>query len=141
MGKRLGLVVIGALLLTGCASGEPEAAPGSSATETVSETAEAQAQSRSIEVSDATSDPEPSESVDEEARYLEFIKRAWRTELPSDEDLLTAASIACEEMRAGKAAFELAVITGGTAENDAWHSSQVGAIASSTICPDAVPPL
>lgn len=137
MGKRLGLVVIGALLLTGCASGEPEAAPTPSA----SEATEAGVQSRSIEVSDATPEPEPSAVVDEEARYLDFVKRAWRTELPSDADLLAAAAIACDEMRAGKAAFELDLIAGGTTENNSWHSSQVGAIASSTICPDAVPPL
>lgn len=137
MGKYFGLVVVGALLLTGCASGEPEAAPTAEA----SETAEARVQARSLEVSDATPAPEPSAAVDEEARYLDFVKRAWRTELPSDSDLLSVATIACDEMRAGKAAFELDLITGGTAENNAWHSSQVGAIASSTICPDAVPPL
>lgn len=140
MGKRLGLVVIGALLLTGCAAGEPEAAASASATET----AEAQVQARSVEVSDSTPEATATETADadgEEGRYLRIVKQAWRTETPADEDLLAAAAIACDEMRAGKAAFELAIITGGTDENNAWHSSQVGAVASSTICPDAVPPL
>lgn len=137
MGKNFGLAVIGALLLTGCASGEPEAAPAP----TASETAEARVQSRSIEVSDAAPEAKPTEVADEEARYLEGIKQSWRTELPSDEDLLSVALLACEQMRAGTPPFELALVAGGTAEDNAWHSLRVGATASSTICQDAAPAL
>lgn len=137
MGKRLGLVVIGALLLAGCANGEPEAAPAPSATETT----EAKVQSRSIEVSDAAPEPEAAESVDEEARYLEGIKPSWRTELPSDEELLSAALLACEQMRSGVAPFELEIVSGGTPEDNDWHNLRVGATASSTICQDAAPAL
>lgn len=137
MGKRLGLVVIGALLLAGCASGEPEAAP----TPSESETAGAQVHARSIEVSDATPEPEASEPVDEEARYLEGIKPSWRTALPSDEDLISVALLACDQMRSGTQPFELDLVSGGTVEDNAWHSLRVGATASSTICQDAVPAL
>lgn len=137
MGKYSGLVVIAALLLTGCASGEPAAAP----TVTVTATPEADVEAKAIEVSGATPEAAPAEAVNEEARYLKGVKQAWRTEIPSDEDLLSVALLACDQMRAGVQTYELALISGGTAENNAWHSSQVGAIASSTICPDVVPPL
>lgn len=137
MGKRLGLVVIGALLLTGCASGEPEAVP----TVTVTATPEAAVTAKSIEVSAATPEPTPAEVVDQEAWYLKGVKQAWRTELPSDEELLSAALLACEQMASGVQTYELDIVSGGTPENNAWHSSQVGAAASSTICPEVVPPL
>lgn len=134
MGKRLGLVVIAALLLTGCASGEPEAVP----TVTVTATPEAAVTAKSIEVSAATPEAEPSEEVDAEAYYLRFIKPTWRTELPTDAELLSAANLACEQMTTGAQPYELDIITGGTPENNAWHSSQVGTAASSIICPEVV---
>lgn len=138
MGKRLGLVVIAALMLTGCASGEPEAAP----TVTVTATPEAVAiQAAPIEVSGATPEAAPTEAVDEEARYLKGVKEAWRTELPADADLLAAATLACEQMLAGADIDSMELVTGGTPENNAWHSSQVAMLAGSTICPDALPSL
>lgn len=137
MGKSLGLVVVGVLLLTGCASGEPEAAP----TVTVTATPEAAVEAKAIEVSGATPEAAPAEAVDEEARYLNAVKQAWRTVVPSDTELLSVALLACDQMRAGAQSYELDIITGGTAEDNAWHSSQVGALASSTICTDVVPPL
>lgn len=137
MGKKVGLVVLAALLLTGCASGEPEAAP----TVTVTATPEAMAAAGPIQVSAATPEAEPTEVVDKEAHYLDFVKPTWRTELPSDEDLLAAADLACEAMRAGARTSDLDIISGGTAENNAWHSSQVGVAAVSILCPDAEVPL
>lgn len=133
MGKKLGLVVVAALLLTGCASGEPESAP----TVTVTATPDA-VEAKAIEVSDATPEAAPSEAVDENAFYLRAVKQTWRTELPTDADLLSAAALACEQMATGVQPYELDIITGGTPENNAWHSSQVGTAASSILCPEVV---
>lgn len=135
MGKKLGLVVVAALMLAGCASGEPESAP----TVTVTATPEATVEAKVIEVSPTAPEAAPVDVVDEEARYLKGVKPTWHTEIPSDEDLLSAAALACEEMRAGTQPYELGVVKGGTPEDNAWHSQQVGAVASSTICPEVVP--
>lgn len=137
MGKKLGLVVVAALLLTGCASGEPEAAP----TVTVTAAPEVTAVAGPIEVSAATPEAEPSEAVDEEARYLRGIKAAWRTEVPADDQLLSAAALACEQLRAGIEVAELNLVTGGAPEDNAWHTSQVAMLAGSTVCPDVLPGL
>lgn len=136
MGKKLGLIVVAALLLTGCSSGEPESAP----TVTVTATPDA-VEAKAIEVSDATPEAAPAEVVDEEARYLKGVKQAWRTEVPADAELLSAAALACEQLRAGAEANGLDLVTGGTPENNAWHSLQVAMLAGSTICPDALPDL
>lgn len=135
MGKCLGLVVFGALLLTGCATGEPEAA---APTVTVTATPEATGADGRVEVSAATPKAEPSEEVDTEAYYLRAVKETWRTEVPADIDLLSAADLACEQMVTGVQPYELDIITGGTPENNAWHSSQVGTAALSIICPEVV---
>lgn len=135
MGKKVGLVVIGALLLAGCASGEPEAA---APTVTVTAAPEAAVTAKSIEVSAATPEAEPAEEVDTEAYYLRAVKETWRTEVPADIDLLSAADLACEQMATGVQPYELNIVTGGTPENNAWHSSQVGTAASSIICPEVV---
>lgn len=134
MGKRVGLVVLAALLLTGCASGEPE---GAAPTVTVTATPDA-VEAKAIEVSDATPEAAPAETVDEDAFYLRAVKQTWRTELPNDADLLSAAVLACEQMATGVQPYELDIISGGTPENNAWHSSQVGTAASSILCPEVV---
>lgn len=133
MGKKLGLVVVAALLLTGCSSSESEAAPAV----TVTATPDA-VEAKAIEVSAATPEAAPAEDVDGDAFYLRAVKQTWRTEVPADADLLSAAALACEQMAAGVQPYELDIITGGTPENNAWHSSQVGTAASSILCPEVV---
>lgn len=134
MGKYSGLVVIAALMLTGCASGEPEAAP----TVTVTATPEAAViQAAPIEAS-------PTETQDasgmfgnpeDDEFFVKSIEFVWRGERPTDEQFVGAAKLACEQMEAGAEWDAVTVTSGAGAEDDAWNNQHIGQYADQIYCP------
>lgn len=135
MGKYFGLVIIGALLLAGCAAGEPEAA---APTVTVTATPEAAPiQAAPIEAS-------PTESQDshgvfgnpeDDEFFVKSIEFAWRGERPTDEQFVSAAKLACEQMEAGATWDAVTVTSGAGPEDDAWNNQHLGQYADQIYCP------
>lgn len=134
MGKRLGLVVIAALSLTGCASGEPETAP----TVTVTATPEATVEAAPIQAQAA---PEEAEgpgtfgNPEDDDFFVKSIEFMWRGERPTDEQFVSAAKLACEQMEAGTPWDAVTVTSGAGPENDAWNNQHIGQYADQIYCP------
>lgn len=134
MGKKLGLVVIGALLLTGCASGEPEAAP----TVTVTATPEVVVPSEEAAPLAVQNQPAPTEDAapaDPEAAFLAAMDRNWMGELPASDELLAAGRYACAQFDAGLRHSDFTSVqgdSGAAMENN----SLVNVNASRTLCPE-----
>lgn len=134
MGKRLGLVVIGALLLTGCAAGEPEAA---TPTVTVTATPEAPTAAKAAPLA-AQPEAAPTEAApaeDPEAAFLGSMERNWMGELPAKDELLAAAEYACTQLAAGVGHSDFKAVEGDSeaaAENDILLTVN----ASRTLCPE-----
>lgn len=115
MGKKLGLVVIGALLLTGCASGEPEAAP----TVTVTATSEAS----------ATAEPDAEQ-------FLESATAQWRGEqIPSEPQLIEYGEQVCDTMRAGEAP---PLVLPGESTADMIDNIAIISAAQDALCPELI---
>lgn len=134
MGKRLGLVVVGALLLTGCASGEPEAAP----TVTVTATPEAAVEAAPIQAQAApeeTAAPGTFGNPEDDDFFIKGIEFVWRGERPTDEQFVSAAKLACEQMEAGTPWNAVTVTSGAGPEDDAWNNQHIGQYADQIYCP------
>lgn len=113
MGKRLGLVIVGVLLLTGCASGEPEAAP----TVTITATQEAQ----------ATVEPDTDE-------YLAAATAQWRGEqVPAEPQLIEYGELVCETMRVGDAP---PLVLPGESTADMVDNIAIISAAQNELCPE-----
>lgn len=130
MGKRLGLVVVGALLLTGCAGGEPEAAP----TVTVTATPEAAVEAAPIQAQAA-----PTEDAENpEVAYLEAVKENWYGEPPVDDELISAGLFACEQYPTVEHYTEITAVQG-----EDWQAQdnnlRVVVSAGQTLCPEFDP--
>lgn len=132
MGKRLGLVVIGALLLTGCAGGEQEAAPAPTVTVTATpEAAPIQAQAAPEE----TAGPGTFGNPEDDDFFVKSIEFMWRGERPTDEQFVSAAKLACEQMETGTPWDAVAVTSGAGPEDDAWNNKHIGQYADQIYCP------
>lgn len=134
MGKKLGLVVIGALLLTGCASGEPEAAPTVTVTATP-EAAAIQAQAAPEE----TAAPGAFGNPEDDDFFVKGIEFVWRGERPTDAQFISAAKLACEQMDAGTSRDAVTVTSGAGPEDDAWNNQHIGQYAAQIYCPQHDP--
>lgn len=128
MGKKLGLVVVGALLLTGCASGEPEAAPAPTVTVTATpEAAPIQVQAVPTE-----------EAQNPEVAYVEAVKENWYGEPPTNEELISAGLFACEQYPTVEHYTEITAVQG-----EDWQAQdnnlRVVVTAGRTLCPEFDP--
>lgn len=130
MGKRLGLVVIGALLLTGCASGEPEAVPTVTVTATP-EAAPIQAQAAPEE----TATPGEFGNPEDDEFFIKSVEFVWQGERPSDEQFVSAGKLACEQMDAGATWDTVQVASGVGVEADKLNNEAVGQYAAQIYCP------
>jgi hypothetical protein len=128
MGKRLGLIVIATLLMTGCASGDPEAAPA--VTVTASATPEAAPITMEAVAPDAVEDPE--------AAFLDAVKENWLGDVPADGELIKAGNYACEEFPKGLHYTEIVAVSG-----DDWQAGdnnlKVTGNAGRYLCPEFEP--
>lgn len=137
MGKYFGLVVLGALLLTGCASGESEAAPAPAPTVTVTATPEAAPSAEAAPLA-AQAEPTPTEEApaeDPEVAFLGSMERNWMGELPPKDELLAAGEYACTQLAAGVGHSDFKAVEGDSeaaAENDILLTVN----ASRTLCPE-----
>lgn len=133
MGKRIGLVAVAALLLTGCASTEL----ASEQTAVPSESATATPEAAPIEVKAA--EEAPDEDVD--ATYLEAVKSTWIGDvLPADGELLQAGRYACQEFPKGLHYTEVVAVSG-----EGWEAAdnnlKVTGNAGRYLCPEFDPSL
>lgn len=113
MGKYFGLVIVGALLLTGCASGEPEAAP----TVTVTATPEAA----------PTAEPDTEQ-------FLESATAQWRGEqIPPEPQLIEYGEQVCDTMRAGEAP---PLVLPGESTADMMDNMSIIGAAQDELCPE-----
>lgn len=131
MGKYFGLVVVGALLLTGCASGEPAAAP----TVTVTATPEA-APIQAVSAPEETAAAGTFGNPEDDDFFIKSVEFVWRGERPTDEQFVSAGKLACEQMDAGAAWNAVAVTSGAGAEDDAVNNEAVGQYAAQIYCPE-----
>lgn len=132
MGKKLGLVVIAALMLTGCAAGgeEPQAVETVTMTATP-EAAPIQAQAAPEETAAAGTFGNP----ENDNFFVKSAAPALVGEAPSDADLVGAAKLACEQMDAGTPWNTVAVISGIDPESDAHNNEVIGQYAAQIYCP------
>lgn len=114
MGKCLGLVAVGALLLTGCASGEPEAA---APTVTV------------------TATPEAAETAGPDTdKFLALATDQWRGEqVPTEPQLIEYGELVCETMRAGEAP---PLVLPGESTADMMDNMSIIGAAQDELCPE-----
>lgn len=131
MGKRLGLVGVGALLLTGCASGEPEVAAPTVTVAATPEAAPIQAQAAPEE----TEGPGTFGNPEDDDFFVKSIEFMWRGERPADEQFVSAAKLACEQMEAGAPWNAVTVTSGVSPEDDAWNNQHIGQYADQIYCP------
>lgn len=125
MGKKAGLVVIAALLLTGCASGEPEAAP----TVTVAATPEA-----APEPVATTSATDEDSITSETEAYLESATAQWQgASMPVATDLIAYGEQVCETMRAGEAP---PLVLPGETTADMRDNMSIISAAQDELCPE-----
>lgn len=114
MGKLGGLALIALLALTGCSA---PAASSPAPTVTVTATATATAAPTAITMTgEATksAQPYPTGKVGDpevDAFFLKGIKTAWAGEMPTDQQLLDAAALACKQRESGQ---KVQVVTGAT---------------------------
>ncbi|SDW32761.1 hypothetical protein SAMN04487912_102341 [Arthrobacter sp. cf158] len=138
MRKIGGLLLIGALALTGCSAAETATnqreTPGPTASASASPDAAAQ------RIAPLLAAPAPAESVapgfDDEsaqAKYLAGVKKVWRGDIPSDEILLKAGGASCTLFAEGKNYNEIASLA-GTAEVDVDNAAAAAVYASRTLC-------
>ncbi len=121
-------VLATALLLTGCASGAAQT-DGSGA---------AVAQSAAPDTMDATAAPEPDStgtSEIDEATFLRGAKAAWRGDVPSDEELIAAGRLACDQLAAGTTADAVRVVVGDGDDAD-WNNQKLVTYGAQTYCPE-----
>lgn len=130
MGKRRGLVVVGALLLTGCASGEPEAAP------TVTVTATPEAAPIQVQAApEKTAAPGMFGNPEDDEFFIKGVEFVWQGERPSDEQFISAAKLACEQMDAGASWNTVQVTSGAGSEADTVNNEAIGQYAAQIYCP------
>lgn len=138
MRKLGGLILIGLLGLTACAS--PAADPAPSATSSGTGAASATADAAAQRIAPLLSAPSPAESVapnfddqSAQARYLEGVKKVWRGDVPSDEILLKAGGASCSLFAEGKNYNEIAAMA-GTTEVDVDNGAAAAVYASRILC-------
>lgn len=131
MGKKIGLVAVAALLLTGCSStelaSEQVAAPVSAAPEAAP--IEAKAAPEETAGSGQFGNP------DDDDFFVKSIEFMWRGERPADDQFISAAKLACEQMEAGTPWDSVQVTSGAGAEDDAWNNKHIGQYADQIYCP------
>lgn len=119
MGKKLGLVAISALMLTGCAAGEPKAAP------TLTTAA----------APEATPDAALGVTADNvEDVFLQLATTNWRGDImPSDSQLIEYGEQVCEVQRAGEMP---PLVLPGSTQADMVDSVAIISAAQQTLCPE-----
>jgi hypothetical protein len=128
MRKFGGIAVVAAalLLLAGCTSSAP--AEDASGDTTVAPTVE----SAPITAEPKSSSPTPSASTDD---YLLAMHAIWQGDPPSDDELVSAGTLVCENLRSGKPDAEIVVVVGSTDDAAANNTKTVTA-AKQYLCPE-----
>ena len=122
-------VLAAALLLAGCSAGTTEATP---------QTAAGEPSAAAIAEQPPASAP-PSESttgeMDPDEFFLKGMANSWHGDLPSDDELLGAAKLACQTLQGGTAIGEVVVVEGDS-EDAVWNNGQLVNVAAQVYCPE-----
>lgn len=142
--KKLGLigVAVAALLLAGCSAPVVESAreaPSSAPSATTAKTPTSEPTAAAIEMEanetiDATTPWGEAGFESADAWYLASMDTVWQGERPSDDQLIGAGMLACEQIAAGATRDDVVVVTGDT-EEAASNNRKVISYALFTYCP------
>lgn len=127
-GQLVGFAVVAVLALSGCASAGASADVAKSAAPEVAAAAEATEEPAAAPITmepAATEDQTEAQKagfVDENDWYLRSIKSSWSGDLPTDDQLLGAAALACASAQDGAAADDIVVVQGEG--DDAFYNNR-----------------
>lgn len=133
------LALAAALTLTACsapAASNPEAPPASAASTTPTITAAPIQPQAAAEPAPTTVNPgEDYGDMTQDEFYLEGVHWGWRGPRPSDEQLIAAGLLVCEELEAGKKHDDIRVVLGDT-DDAAWNNEKVVMMGGQVYCYD-----
>jgi hypothetical protein len=141
MKKSLGIVLLAVIALSGCAAAGDD---GVASAERQIQEAAPSATPEAAPIPADTAVPEPTANptknpymgdYTEDEFYLLVFKPAWRGTLPTDEQLIGAGLLYCEQRRAGTPPEDIRVVEGEGEDVD-WNNQQIASAALQTYCYD-----
>lgn len=133
MGKLGGLVLIGALALTGCAAQTSPSAERPAPSAVIAPLVGA----APIPAQDAPAVASPTPSaVDGTALFFKSAKYRWIGQPPADDVLLGAGKLACQQMLSGTDVTAVKVIEPGAGAD---QSLAIAVAAQDGLCPETIP--